>query len=100
MRPVGISGLHAGEDANGKDTVLTKVDLSFWRALADNRTVSQSLRAPSAAQARVWSSCLEEDMQPLTAEQMPLSSLLLAVVLSGSLWWGIIAGLRWIWQAT
>jgi hypothetical protein len=30
---------------------------------------------------------------------LPLSSLLLATILSALLWWGIIAGLRWIWQA-
>jgi hypothetical protein len=31
--------------------------------------------------------------------QIPLPSLLLATVLSASLWWGIIAGMRWIWLA-
>ena len=31
--------------------------------------------------------------------QIPLPSLLLATVLSGSLWWGILAGMRWMWQA-
>jgi hypothetical protein len=31
--------------------------------------------------------------------QLPLSTLLVAMILSGSLWWGIIAGLRWIWLA-
>ena len=29
--------------------------------------------------------------------QIPLPSLLLATVLSASLWWGILAGMRWIW---
>ena len=31
--------------------------------------------------------------------QIPLPPLLLATVLSASLWWGIIAGVRWIWLA-
>ena len=31
--------------------------------------------------------------------QIPLPSLLLATVLSASLWWGILAGVRWIWLA-
>ena len=31
--------------------------------------------------------------------QIPLPSLLLATVLSASLWWGILAGMRWMWQA-
>lgn len=35
----------------------------------------------------------------LSEGQIPPPSLLLATVLSGCLWWGIIAGMRWIWQA-
>jgi len=35
----------------------------------------------------------------LTEGQIPLPSLLLATVLSASLWWGILAGMRWIWLA-
>ena len=31
--------------------------------------------------------------------QIPLPSLLLATVLSACLWWGILAGMRWIWLA-
>jgi hypothetical protein len=31
--------------------------------------------------------------------QIPLPTLLLAIVLGGCLWWGIIAGMRWIWLA-
>jgi hypothetical protein len=31
--------------------------------------------------------------------QIPLPSLLLATALSASLWWGIVAGMRWIWLA-
>jgi hypothetical protein len=30
--------------------------------------------------------------------QIPVPSLLLAAVLSGSLWWGILAGVRLIWR--
>jgi hypothetical protein len=55
----------------------------------------------SAASAETeWSCWLEEDGQPLgsdKAAQLPPGSLLLATMLSGSLWWGIIAGIRWIW---
>ena len=31
--------------------------------------------------------------------QIPPASLLLAAILSGSLWWGIIAGIRLVWPA-
>ncbi len=33
------------------------------------------------------------------AGQVPPSSLLLGAMLSGFMWWGIIAGMRWIWLA-
>lgn len=61
--------------------------------------MSQALSAHSAAQTQGLHSCPEEEVPPLMGAQLPLSSLLLAMILSGLLWWGIIAGLRWIWQA-
>jgi hypothetical protein len=37
------------------------------------------------------------DPDQVRERQIPLPSLLLATVLCASLWWGIIAGVRWIW---
>ena len=39
------------------------------------------------------------DAGDLERGQIPVTSLLLATVLSAPLWWGIIAGMRWIWLA-
>ena len=39
------------------------------------------------------------DPEQVSEGQIPLPSLLLAALLSGSLWWGLIAGARWVWLA-
>lgn len=39
------------------------------------------------------------DPEQVRDGQIPLPSLLLATVLSASMWWGIAAGIRWIWLA-
>jgi hypothetical protein len=53
---------------------------------ADIRRVDYSVQTGTAA-------------SDLEGVQIPLRSLLLATVLTGSLWWGIIAGMRWVWRA-
>lgn len=68
--------------------MLTEVILAFLQAPGVYEGMS-----PSRPFETSW-----PEQDELTAH-FPLSSLLLATVLSGSLWWGIIAGLHWIWQA-
>jgi hypothetical protein len=61
--------------------------------------VSRVLTGRLATQTQALHSSPEEEVPPLMGRQLPLSTLLVAMILSGSLWWGIIAGLRYIWRA-
>jgi hypothetical protein len=64
--------------------MLTKINLFSGREVADIESMGTTIVRP---------------IENCEEAQMPLGSLLLAMILSGSLWYGIIAGALWIYRS-
>lgn len=78
---------------------LTNQSQPRWAEVAvDKEKVTSTISPISAVRLQVSSDRQIRAIPLEDRSQLPFMSLLVAAVVSGAMWWGIIAGLHWIWQ--